>query len=71
MQNNTYNLISFQWENYNESAKLHITPEPDNMLRVFMAFKTIDEPIEIPEQKLPVLEREGFTGVEWGGAEVY
>jgi len=71
MQDNAYNLISFQWENYNESAKLHITPEPDNMLRVFMAFKTIDEPIEISEQKLPVLEREGFTVVEWGGAEVY
>ncbi|MBR4283535.1 MAG: hypothetical protein IKT48_02345 [Anaerotignum sp.] len=71
MQNNAYNLISFQWENYDESAKLNITPEPDNMLRVFMAFKAIDEPIEVPEQKLPVLERDGFTVVEWGGTEVY
>ena len=71
MQDNAYNLISFQWENYDESAKLNISPEPDNMLRVFMAFKSIEEPIEVPEQKLPVLEREGFTVVEWGGAEVY
>lgn len=71
MQDNAYNLISFQWENYDESAKLNITPEPDNMLRVFMAFKAIDEPVDIPEQELPVLQREGFTVVEWGGAEVY
>ncbi len=71
MQDNAYNLISFQWENYDESAKLNITPEPDNMLRVFMAFKAIDAPVDIPEQELPVLEREGFTVVEWGGTEVY
>ena len=70
MQDNPYNLISFQWDNYAESAKLNITPEPDNMLRVFMAFKTLDEPVEVPEQELPVLNREGFTVVEWGGTEV-
>ena len=71
MQDNAYNLISFQWENYEESAKLNITPEPDHMLRVFMAFKAIDKPVVVPEQKLPVLEREGFTVVEWGGTEVH
>ena len=70
MQDNPYNLISFQWDNYAESAKLNITPEPDNMLRVFMAFKALDEPVEVPEQELPVLNREGFTVVEWGGTEV-
>ena len=71
LQNNAYNLISFQWENYEEAAKLHITPKPDNLLRVFMAFKALDEPMDLPEQKLPVLQREGFTVVEWGGTEVY
>ncbi len=70
MQDNAYNLISFQWENYDVSAKLNITPEPDNMLRVFMAFKALEEPIDIPEQKLPTLQREGFTVVEWGGTEM-
>ncbi len=70
MQENPYNLVSFQWGNYEEAAKLEITPEPDNMLRVFMAFKGIDEPVEVPEQELPKLEREGFTVVEWGGTEV-
>ncbi len=71
MQDNAYNLISFQWENYEESAELNITPRPDNMLRVFMAFKALDEAVEIPEQNLPVLERDGFTVVEWGGTEVH
>lgn len=70
MQDNAYNLISFQWENYDESAKLNITPEPDNMLRVFMAFKGLTAPVEVSEQTLPVLNREGFTVVEWGGTEV-
>lgn len=70
MQDNPYNLISFQSDNYAESAKLNIIPEPDNMLRVFMAFKALNEPVEVPEQKLPVLNREGFTVVEWGGTEV-
>ena len=70
MQDNPYNLISFQWDNYSESAKLNITPEPDNMLRVFMAFKALDVPVEVPEQEIPVLNREGFTVVEWGGTEV-
>ncbi|MGM9916147.1 hypothetical protein [Anaerotignum sp.] len=70
MQDNAYNLISFQWENYDASAKLNITPEPDNMLRVFMAFKALEEPVDIPEQKLPTLQREGFTVVEWGGTEM-
>ncbi len=69
MQENPYNLISFQWENYNEAAKLEITPEPDNLLRVFMAFKGLRTPVDIPEQKLPALQREGFTVVEWGGTE--
>jgi len=70
MQGNAYNLISFQWESYDEAAKLEITPEPDNLLRVFMAFKALDAPVEIPEQKLPTLQRKGFTVVEWGGTEV-
>lgn len=70
MQENPYNLISFQWENYEEAAKLEIIPEPDHILRVFMAFKGIDKPVEIPEQALPRLEREGFVVVEWGGTEV-
>lgn len=35
-----------------------------------MAFKALTEPVEVPEQELPVLNRKGFTIVEWGGTEV-
>lgn len=70
MQNNKYNLISFQTDAYEEAAKLNITPEPDSVLRVFMTFKPLDEYEDIPEQTLSTFERKGFTVVEWGGAEI-
>ncbi len=70
MQNNKYNLISFQSDVYTDNAVLEVTPKPDSMLRVFMAFKPLDEYVEIPEQKLETFERKGFAVVEWGGAEM-
>ena len=70
MQENKYNLITFQTEAYTDVAKLHITPEPDSILRVFMAYKELEEPIEIEEPAIVPFERKGFTVVEWGGAEV-
>ena len=47
MQDNSYNLITFQAKAYTDVAKLHITPEPDSILRVFMAYKELETPIEI------------------------
>ena len=38
MEQNAYNLVSFQFENYTDTAALEISPAPDSMLRVFMAF---------------------------------
>lgn len=70
MQDNPYNLITFQTDCYTEHAVLHITPEPDSVLRVFMAWKPLKKPVEIKEPKLAGFERKGFTVVEWGGAEV-
>lgn len=70
MQDNSYNLITFQAKAYTDVAKLHITPEPDSILRVFMAYKELEEPIEIEEPAIVPFERKGFTVVEWGGAEV-
>ena len=65
---NSYNLITFATDEYDEIAKLHILPKPDTILRVHMVWKAIPAPIEIREQKLPaLLERKGFTVVEWGG----
>lgn len=70
MENNAYNLISFQGQNYTDAARLEITPTPDSLLRVFMAWQALDQPIEIEPQTLPTFERTGFTVVEWGGSEV-
>lgn len=70
MECNEYNLIHFSTTEYEENAKLSISPEPDTLLRVFMVFKGLDEPIDIEEQVLEASVREGFTVVEWGGSEV-
>ena len=69
MEQNPYNLISFQQEAYTDHAQLEISPRPDSVLRVFMAWKALDEPVELPAQTLPAFVRTGFTVVEWGGVE--
>ena len=70
MELNPYNLISFQTENYTDAAKLTVSPAPDTVIRVFMAWKGAEEFAEFPEQELTAPERTGFTVVEWGGTEV-
>lgn len=70
MIDNPYNLISFQQEAYTDNAVLEITPTPDSIQRVFMAYKPLKEEIEIAEQKLEPFTREGFAVIEWGGSEV-
>ena len=70
MQENEYNVISFQTEAYTSSARLEITPAPDTLIRVFMAYKAADEYTELEAQELTAPERRGFTVVEWGGTEV-
>ena len=70
MQDNPYNLITFQQEVYTESADLYINPQPDSVLRVFMAYQVLEEPITVEAPELVPFEREGFCVVEWGGTEV-
>ncbi len=70
MQNNKYNLITFQTDVYENSAKLNISPKPDNILRIFMVYKALDEFVEVQEPVLSTFERDGFTVIEWGGIEI-
>ncbi len=70
MENNPYNIISFQDKTYRKGAKLSISPEPDTMIRVFMAWYPSDTFIKINPQMLYTPERKGFTVVEWGGNRV-
>jgi len=38
------------------------------MLRVFMAYKPLQQPMVIEEQILTPFERKGFVVTEWGGS---
>ena len=68
LEKNAYNLISFQTDTYTDIAKLKIYPKPDTLIRVFMAWKCLEKPIQIEPQQFGVPTRKGFTVVEWGGS---
>ena len=70
MQENPYNVISFQTDAYTEGAVLDITPTPDSLLRVFMAYYPSSEAVDIDPQTFTPFDRQGFTVVEWGGSVV-
>ena len=65
MQENPYNLIAFQSDCYTQVAQLDISPAPDTLLRVFMAWKPLEEKVDIPAQTLTAPARDGFTAVEY------
>lgn len=70
LQENEYNLLSFQQQAYTDAASLMIDPAPDSLLRVFLAIRPVDEYVEIEAQRFERFERVGFTVVEWGGCLV-
>ncbi len=69
MQNNPYNVISFQTDVYTDSAKLDISPKPDTLIRVFMVWAPAKEKVKLRPQTFESPQREGFTVVEWGGSK--
>lgn len=70
MQDNPYNIISFQTGIYTNAAKLAVNPAPDTLIRVFMAWQASDTPVVLENQEVSAPDRTGFTVVEWGGAEM-
>ena len=70
MQDNPYNVISFQTDAYTDGAALEIAPNPDSLLRVFMAYYPTENEIEIQPQTFDKFTRIGFTVVEWGGTQL-
>ena len=70
MQDNPYNVISFQTEAYTDSAILDVEPAPDSLLRVFMTYYPTETEVDIEPQTLRGFVRRGFTVVEWGGSQV-
>lgn len=70
LKDSPYNLIHFSRGEYEETAPLAIDPRPDSMLRVFMAYEPLKNPVQVDPQKFDHFERRGFSVVEWGGAEI-
>ena len=70
MEENPYNIITFQDRAYTNDAKLTVVPKEDTMIRDFMTWSPSVKPIDIREQKLSSMKRQGFTVVEWGGARI-
>jgi hypothetical protein len=70
MEGNSYNIICFQTDAYENAAALKVEPAPDTVIRVFMAWQSSDTFVSLPEQDLTAPQRQGFTVVEWGGAQV-
>ena len=63
-----YLLVSFVGtSDFNKIAPLDISPAPDTLIRVFMYYQPLWQPISLPAQTLSSPERNGFTVVEWGG----
>jgi|GEM_PF-4281411 len=50
-------------------AGIDVTPKPETLFRLMMYYSAVAIPRPIPIQKLPKLERKGFTLVEWGGTQ--
>lgn len=48
-------------------APLTVWPHPNTVLRAFLDFQGLQQPISIPAQQLTGTPRRGFTVVEWGG----
>ena len=72
MENNPYNVITFQTTAYMDAAELVLDKEPDLEIRVNMLWYASDEYVDIEPQELNGLnpsldERHGLVVSEWGG----
>ena len=71
LEKNAYNYIRFDLNDVMDGyMPLSVSPKPDTMIRVMMAFKPLERPVAVREQKLSTPERKGFVVVEWGGSEI-
>lgn len=51
----------------NTLAPLTISPRPQTVIRTFLQFNGLDQPIALPAQHFTAPARNGFTATEWGG----
>ncbi|MFB0918125.1 MAG: hypothetical protein QMB63_03520, partial [Clostridiaceae bacterium] len=65
-----YSDITFLDNEYTDRAKIISDPVPDTTIRVFMVFQEGSKDSKLEPQTLEPKVRQGFTLVEWGGAEL-
>jgi hypothetical protein len=68
-----YDYVYIRFADGNEISNnmgLEIEPKPDTLIRVMMTWKGLEKPVDVEEQKLPEVTRNGYTVVEWGGTEI-
>ena len=66
-----YVYIRFASEDeINDAMPLSITPAPDTTIRVLMTYKGLDKPLDVEEQIIEPVQRNGYVVVEWGGTEI-
>ena len=53
-----------------ENMPLLVTPSPDTLIRIIMDWKSLDNSIDVKEQTLTPVTRNGYTVVEWVGTEI-
>lgn len=70
MMNNPYNIIHFAGIEYTRGAELNVSPQPDQVIRVFMAYQASHQFVKTNEPVIKTPSRKGFTVVEWGGTEL-
>lgn len=64
-------FCSFQLKNYCHTNPLFLSEKPDTVIRVFIAIrKARPSDARKTAQKLPSVERKGFTVIEWGGSVI-
>lgn len=67
------NFVHFVFnEQCNDFAELMISPKPDQLHRIYIVFTSNfdEETLIYQEQKIPRMQRNGFTVVEWGGSNL-
>ena len=69
--NNLYIYLLFD-DACDAFAELNIHPKPDQIGRIYMLWDEIEDAsdIKLKPQEIPVLNRDGFTVIEWGGAQI-
>lgn len=68
---NPYTLVELvEASTYARYAQLHITPQPDTVIRPFMILRRSEVPVDVGAPAFPRPARRGFTVVEWGGADL-